>query len=124
MPRLKAEMADEHSALAHRGMEVEHKLLDRLEAEADDIPARDLPGAIRNVGVGAGIHTDKARDLRGDPSMVVRRETRSVEELIHLIQTKFPGLLPQGPVDAQVLAEVAEELGPGDEDDGQDPARH
>lgn len=49
------------------------RLMERVENESADIPARDLPGAIRNVATAAAISTDKALLLRGRPTQIVER---------------------------------------------------
>jgi hypothetical protein len=104
-PRLKAMLAEEHTDLARAQMDTARKLLTRLDEEAEELPARDLPTAIRNLDVGTGIHTDKSRDLRGEAT-VVRHETVDVANLLKALQARFPGLIRQVPVDAEAGAEV------------------
>jgi hypothetical protein len=79
LPELKAKLAAQHEDLARRQIEVSAKLTDRLEKEADELPIRDVSTAQRNLDVGSGIHSDKAKDLRGDPSLIVER--RSLQEI-------------------------------------------
>lgn len=73
MPRIRARAAEQHMELADRGMQLEHKVLEKLDSEVDEIPARDLPGAARNIATGAAIHTDKASVLRGEPTQILAR---------------------------------------------------
>jgi hypothetical protein len=84
LPRLKDELADQHTDLARYQMDVSRNFTERLELEASDLKARDLPGAIRSLDVGSGIHSDKARDLRGDPSAVV--EHRSASDIMRKLK--------------------------------------
>jgi hypothetical protein len=66
LPRLRTEAAERHSAVADREMEIGLSLLDQLDTEKAELPARDLSTAIRNLDVGQGIHRTKAAELRGD----------------------------------------------------------
>lgn len=92
LPKLKKRLAEKHLALAERQMGVEHKLTDRLQESLEEIPARDLPGAIRNVGVDSAVHTDKGRDLLGD-SANVNPHGKSFEELLRELATVAPWLV-------------------------------
>jgi hypothetical protein len=56
------------------------RCLDKLEREYDEISPRELPGAVRNLSTTAGIHEDKAANLRGDPTTVI--EHRSYKEVV------------------------------------------
>lgn len=64
LPRVAAEAAEKHSALADAEMEVSHQILARLRENVGELPARDLPGALRNTDTGAAINRDKAAQLR------------------------------------------------------------
>jgi hypothetical protein len=79
-------MAERETALANRNAEVEHLLVDQLEAKVPEIPARDLPGAVRNVATRGGIHTDKGRTYRGEPTEYKRHVSvaQSLRELQRL----------------------------------------
>ena len=83
-PRLKERMAERHSELAEAGMELEAELLAKTFESLGEIPARDLPGAIRNAAVTVGVHSDKARDLRGEPTAVV--EHRSPQQILKALE--------------------------------------
>lgn len=96
LPQIQEWAAEQHRALAEREMEVSAKMLDRLSREVDAIPARDLPGAIRNVDTGAGIHRDKAQLLAGQPTI---RIERSASEILRALQGKGVA------VDAEVVDE-------------------
>lgn len=66
LPQLRAHAAEKHTAYADAEMEVGLQLLERLQGSLDDIPARDISTALRNIDVGQGIHRTKAAELRGE----------------------------------------------------------
>ena len=59
---------------------VTRKLLARLDAEAADIPLRDVAGAARNAGTIAGISTQNQMFTRERP-LPARAEPRTIEEI-------------------------------------------
>ena len=65
-------------------MELEAELLAKAFDKLDEIPARDLLGAVRNAAVTVGVHSDKARDLRGEPTAVV--EHRSPKQVLKALE--------------------------------------
>ena len=85
MPQIKEAAHAGHMGLVARAHELEHKFLHRIEEDLPEIPARDLPGGLRNVSTVSGIHSDKARDLRGDPVVV---EHRSMGDLLRAMRQK------------------------------------
>ena len=74
-------IAAEHEDLAIRGAEVTRALLERTRENLDEIPARDLPGAVRNIATATAIATDKALMARERP-VAMPAETRSIDELV------------------------------------------
>ena len=96
LPRLKQQLAEEHTALARQEMGLSRDLLAKLKREAEEIPARDLSTTIRNLDVGSGIHSDKARDLRGDPTAVVERRSDSEREKAILRKLTTLGVVIEG----------------------------
>lgn len=68
--RVKSRSAENHARLAERAAAVVDNLLERLEQEGHEIPISQVPTAARSIATVAGIHTDKARDLRGDPTVI------------------------------------------------------
>jgi hypothetical protein len=74
LPRLNADLAEQHTALAQAGMDLEDELRRKIVEQQAEIPARDLPGALRNVATSTGIHSDKARILRGEPTQIVEHK--------------------------------------------------
>ena len=87
MPRIRELAAEQHSDLAQLEGGAARKLLDRLIAEYQEIPARDLPGAIRNLDVGAAVNRDKAAMLRGE-NTDTPTPMRSVSEIILALKAK------------------------------------
>lgn len=85
LPKIQAWAAEQHRQLSEREMEVSAKLIERLEREVDQIPARDLPGGIRNLDTGAGINRDKAQLLAGEPTA---RLERSADEVLRALAAK------------------------------------
>src|SRR4051812_46203895 len=60
-----AAAAEKHQALVDANMETEAAIVQRLRAEIDTLPARDLSAAARNAAVAAGVHQDKNLTLTG-----------------------------------------------------------
>ena len=84
LPRLKDELADQHTDLARHQIDVSRDLTERLSQGAAELSPRDLSGAIRNLDVGSGIHTQRAGELRGDPTAIVehRSDTERAKEIM------------------------------------------
>ena len=66
MPSIREQAAERHSELADLEGEASRKLLSRLFAEYEDIPAHALPGSIKSLDVSAAVNRDKAALLRGE----------------------------------------------------------
>lgn len=64
LPKIGAQAADEHRALAQKQIQLSHRMTDELAARVGEIQPRDLSTAIRNLDVGSGIHTQRATDLQ------------------------------------------------------------
>ena len=79
LPRLQAQAAEAHAALAAREMAVSAQMVERLAGEVDGIAPRDLSTAVRNLDVGAAIHRDKAQILKGEPTHIVRRSFEEIK---------------------------------------------
>lgn len=102
LPRIRAHAAERHMALADAQMDVSRRMTERLAEEIEDVPARDLPGGIRNVTTAAAVHTDKAQLLNDQPTQIVKREASEV-----LRALKARGIIIDG---GEVLdAEVVED---------------
>lgn len=84
LPKIGAEVADEHMQIARESNDLEREATKRLRGQLDELPARELANVQRNAAVSAGIHTDKARDLQGDfstPPTIDRSHEEIVREL-------------------------------------------
>jgi hypothetical protein len=80
-------------ALAAKQMAVSEQMTQRLAEQVGEIPARDLPGGIRNIDTGAAIHTDKAALLREEPTQIVRRDSTEIKR-----ELKARGIILDGTV--------------------------
>ena len=99
-PQLKAKMAEEMEALFEAQAKVEWKLLRKLEESIDELPARDVPGALRNLGVTKALNVDKSAPLRGEPT--ARVEVSAVDQAEAALATlRRKGLLIES--DAEVI---------------------
>jgi hypothetical protein len=119
LPQLREYAAERHMELADFEVGVAWKIAQQLDEQHGKIPARDLPGALRNVGVSAAVHTDKAQTLRGEPSQVVGH--RSLDEVRRALEAKGVKFIPEAQVrDAEVVGELpgGEETSSSDEDAG------
>jgi hypothetical protein len=112
LPELKARLAEEHTALAEDLMDLSREMSARLMQEYGELPVRDLPSGVRNITVASAIHTDKARDLRGDPTTVV--EHRSIADIKRRLRELFqvpddePLIIAGEAEEIEVPAELAE----------------
>lgn len=66
LPRVRRKAAEQHMDLSARLMEVEGELLEKLKEKQDELPAKEVSTALRNVSTSAAIHVDKATILDQD----------------------------------------------------------
>lgn len=77
--KVRQRAADAHRALAEKQIQISSEATDLLRGKLTEIPARDLPNAVRNLDVGSAIHTDKAQALEGEATVIqVKRELPDV----------------------------------------------
>jgi hypothetical protein len=106
LPRIEAEVAEQHTELANAAIDTQRKVLERLRGEVDELPARDLPGAARNVAVTSGIHSEKARLYRDEPTEIRGASADDLETLTRRWQKLIeahPELIQPEPQDAEVV---------------------
>lgn len=85
--RIRSEQAEGHARLAAKAAVIVDKMISRLEQHHDEIEIDKVPAAAKSLATVSGIHSDKARDLRGDPSVVEHRHL-SFEELQRSLRSK------------------------------------
>jgi hypothetical protein len=112
LPRLAAEAAEIHRQAAQENIEAEQKARRAAIRKVKDIPARDLPGAVRNFATAAGIHADKAARLNGDYPPAVN-VTVSLQETIKALIAKGARVVPPD----ELETERARQLPRSDEGD-------
>jgi lysine/ornithine N-monooxygenase len=103
LPRLRRIAAEQHMEAAKQAADLTSKAMALAEGKLDEIPPRDLPGAIRNFSTSSAIHVDKAAELRGEAKVIV--EHRSASEVLKELQAEGVEL---GPQDQRVLLEATE----------------
>jgi hypothetical protein len=86
VPKLKARLADVHTDLAQRLAELESKAIDDLDANLDELSAKDKANLIRNSAIAGGIHQDKAAVLRGEASSIIGH--RELPEIVRALAAK------------------------------------
>ena len=96
--------------LADAQMDLVGEMTEKLRENIDEVPARDLPGGIRNVTTAAAVHTDKAQILTGEPTEIVGKQ--SAAEILRSLAAK--GVLSV-PVDADATEEPMDQLPEGEE---------
>lgn len=99
-PKMRAQAADEHMDLAERAMRVNSQILDRLKEKVPELPAKELPGAARNMAVTAAVHTEKAQLLNEQPT---QRVTTDLEATLK--ELKSLGVDPKTVLEGEVVAE-------------------
>jgi hypothetical protein len=116
LPQVKRELAAEYTDLARHELAVSRKVLDRLDTEADEIPARDLAGTLRNVKVSAAVGTDKSQLLRDEPTQIT--QPRSSAEILRELRINFPDAFVDSTAEEEKVqdARVVEQLPEGDSD--------
>jgi hypothetical protein len=96
------ELAAEYTDLARYELAVARKVLDRLDTETDEIPARDLAGTLRNVKVSSAVGTDKAQLLRDEPTEI--KQPMSSAQIARELKALGVRFDVEGPVfDAEVV---------------------
>jgi hypothetical protein len=73
LPLVGQRAAQRFEELAERAAETQEQLINQTDGKLTEIPARDLPGAVRNMATAMGINHDKAALLRGKPTAIVQR---------------------------------------------------
>jgi hypothetical protein len=97
--------ASEFEDLGRRSMVIVHKGLDRLENEMDELPLRDVAGAVRNIGVVAGLSQSQVQVTRERP-LPAPAPDRDLDEILRSL--KALGVLvsdDEPPADAEVVEE-------------------
>jgi hypothetical protein len=76
-PRLESIVVNESYARVIALGELEALAMEKLEAALrnDEIPARDLPGALRNITTSKAINVDKILALSGRPTQVIEHRS-------------------------------------------------
>jgi hypothetical protein len=99
-PRLQAELAEVHEALATGAAELEAKTINRLDQRLDqgDVEDKDLANILKNLAIAGGVHVDKAQLLKNLPTVIVKRDA---SEVLRKLQSR--GIV----VDAEVVEETA-----------------
>jgi hypothetical protein len=103
LPKIREVAAEQHMALASRQIELSASLTEDLAKKRGDLDGRDISTAIRNVTVSAGVHTDKAQLLSGEPTAIVRRDLGEV--LRNLKAHGLAALSEESVIDAEVVEE-------------------
>jgi hypothetical protein len=111
LPEVRERAAEMHTDLAEREVELSGRLVSDLGERMDKekMPVRDLPGAIRNLDVGAGVNRTKAGELRNEPNVRVQKQ-QDVGDILRALEAEgFP--LPEhmkAAIDVEVIEEEPE----------------
>jgi hypothetical protein len=104
LPRIGERVALRCEELAESQADLAARLVRAIDEKLPDIPARDLPGALRNVETAKAINVDKSALLRGKPTQIVER--RDAGELIRRLNAL-------GVIDSTAEEEDSPSLPPG-----------
>lgn len=106
-PRLQAELAEVHMALADGAATLEAKTINRLDERLTqgDVEDKDLANILKSTAVAGGIHVEKAQLLKNLPTQIVKRDA---SEVLQELQAAM-GFKGGEVVDADVIDE--EDLG-------------
>ncbi|MGH2941083.1 MAG: hypothetical protein ACRDPE_23535 [Solirubrobacterales bacterium] len=84
-PRIRRHAAQQQRQVAERAAGTTMKIIDKLDGEVDEIEARDLPGAARNMATVSAIAVDKADVLEDKPTQRVQIDMAgTLKELLAL----------------------------------------
>lgn len=78
VPKVRLRASEDHMAMAARLMDLEGELLEKLKEKADELPAKEVSTALRNVSTSGAIHVDKAQVLSDQPTEIRRLDTGEV----------------------------------------------
>jgi len=109
LPAIRQRAAERHMEAAEASMDASAEVLQRLRGQINEIPARDLPGALRNIDTSTGIHRDKARELRGEANLITTTDKRDLKQVLRALKGKGLGANVEV-IDAQVVEEKPAEL--------------
>lgn len=95
LPRVRALAAEQAMSARTQRLALAGKLTDDLEKRRTELEARDISTAIRNLDVGAGIHTTNAEKLNDQAQLVDTHSRDAIEVLRELASIGFKGELPE-----------------------------
>jgi hypothetical protein len=85
LPKVREKAAEDAMSLAESQREVAMEATEALKGKMDEIKPRDLSTTVRNMSVAAGVETDKAQLLAGQPTAIVMR---SASEVLRSLKAK------------------------------------
>lgn len=88
-PAIRAKVADETLALVELQIEASRKMTLRAIEKADELEARDLPGAVRNMSVAAAVGIDKAQLLNDQPTVRIAHNLPGVLKELKELGVEF-----------------------------------
>jgi hypothetical protein len=109
LPRRYGRTAERFESIVESATGLEEALLEKQARELDDLPTRDVPGALRNVATAKAINVDKSLLLRGRPTEITA--TADVTELLKGLSQRYGGVVS---VAAELVDETPAEHAPTD----------
>lgn len=97
MPQIRVQAADRFAQLSELQAETAHEATERLREEIPNLPVDRLPQAVQSATYASGISTDKAREYRGEATVVV--EHRDATEIMRKLKSK--GVVIEGELVAE-----------------------
>lgn len=79
-PKLQAQLADMHGALAKSAGEIEARAVERLreKLEANEIDGKDLSAVMQRAAIATGIHGEKQLLYEGQPTQIIQRNASDI----------------------------------------------
>lgn len=96
-------LAEEQEAAAYRFIQLEHELMDRLQANLHDIPTRELAQNIKHIAAARHIALTHRHHLRGEPSAIVEHRSSPAELLKRLKTLLDPHIDSEAIEDAETV---------------------
>jgi hypothetical protein len=104
-PLLEARAIATAYEVVDRAGEVEQILLEKIQAEADTMNAKDAAAAFRNISTSKGINLDKLLILQGRPTQVT--EHRDTTELMRALSNLNPSLVIESTAEEDKTPQLA-----------------
>lgn len=86
LPKVRDELAEAHTRLATRQVELAADFAEQVYEKRDDLAPHQIAAVMAKMDIGSGIHTQKAQELRGEATTVI--EHRSLSAAVNSLKAR------------------------------------